>query len=857
MDRPRRFHRPAVLATAAVTALAFGGLALSTAPPAAAAAGSTAWRNGSFVVDTPNVVRRSDIVLGQPNVNAAQFVPLGNGTLGGAVWAAGGFTAQLNRTDTFPDRKSPGQLTIPGLARLTGAADFTGYLDLYDGTLRESGGGMTLTAYLRADAAQLVINVTGADPASTQTAQVALWSGRSSSTQASGAVATLAETWVDNSGSGASGQTFGSLAAVTAGGRNVVASNPNSSTARVSFQPNTDGSYRVVVAAPAWTGGNPLSTANSVLGSDATTPAGALAAAHLAWWHNYWSGAGLIRISSSDGTGDYVENLRTLYLYDAAAQSRGTYPGSQAGVANLFNFSQDHQDWFPAGYWFWNLRMQMQANLSAGAFVLNDPTFRLYQTNIANISSWTSANMGGRPGLCVPETMRFNGNGTYQGGTGNASCHANIAPTYNSLTITTGAEIGLWIWQRYLMTDDRSFLTANYPLMSGAATFLLAYATTGSDGLLHTRANAHETQWNVTDPVTDILAMQALFPVTVQAAQTLGVDAGLVNQLNAAIPKIPPLPRTDTAAKTQLLPPASDAAGANMIGMSTQPTAPTHNNENLGLEAVWPYNVIGDSSTLTALARRTYTSRSYVNGNDWSFDSLQAARLGLGSEVKAALLAATRSYQAYPSGLASFTGSPASQPYIEQSGVLAATVAEAFVQDYDGLLRVSPAWPSDWSGEGTVYIQHNSKVHLPVDNGAAVTVAIVSGSNTPITMRSPWPGQSVTVVDGSSGATVVGAQSNATFTIPVQSGRSYLVELTASPTTALPFAAVSGSPASVARHLGPVSIGLDGPQRASPVISLRAHANGMYVTAENAGAQPLIANRTAIGPWEQFDLITN
>jgi hypothetical protein len=43
----------------------------------------------------------------------------------------------------------------------------------------------------------------------------------------------------------------------------------------------------------------------------------------------------------------------------------------------------------------------------------------------------------------------------------------------------------------------------------------------------------------------------------------------------------------------------------------------------------------------------------------------------------------------------------------------------------------------------------------------------------------------------------------------------------------------------------------------STVISLRAMANNMIVTAENAGASPLIANRTAIGTWEQFDLITN
>jgi parallel beta-helix repeat protein len=44
---------------------------------------------------------------------------------------------------------------------------------------------------------------------------------------------------------------------------------------------------------------------------------------------------------------------------------------------------------------------------------------------------------------------------------------------------------------------------------------------------------------------------------------------------------------------------------------------------------------------------------------------------------------------------------------------------------------------------------------------------------------------------------------------------------------------------------------------AAGVVSLRAHANSMYVTADNAGALPLIANRAAIGGWETFDLINN
>jgi hypothetical protein len=45
------------------------------------------------------------------------------------------------------------------------------------------------------------------------------------------------------------------------------------------------------------------------------------------------------------------------------------------------------------------------------------------------------------------------------------------------------------------------------------------------------------------------------------------------------------------------------------------------------------------------------------------------------------------------------------------------------------------------------------------------------------------------------------------------------------------------------------------PPPAATVISLRARANGMYVCADNAGAAPLIANRTAIGAWETFDVL--
>ncbi|MEU9576344.1 alpha/beta hydrolase [Streptomyces chilikensis] len=40
-----------------------------------------------------------------------------------------------------------------------------------------------------------------------------------------------------------------------------------------------------------------------------------------------------------------------------------------------------------------------------------------------------------------------------------------------------------------------------------------------------------------------------------------------------------------------------------------------------------------------------------------------------------------------------------------------------------------------------------------------------------------------------------------------------------------------------------------------PPVSLRSRANNQYVCAENAGANPLVANRTTVGDWERFDLV--
>ncbi|MGH3421181.1 MAG: glycosyl hydrolase family 95 catalytic domain-containing protein, partial [Streptosporangiaceae bacterium] len=442
------------------------------------------------------------------------------------------------------------------------------------------------------------------------------------------------------------------------------------------------------------------------------------------------------------------------------------------------------------------------------------------------IESWTSAQMNGKPGACVPETMRFNGNGYYNGGgiTSDASCAVASNPGFNAETITSGAEIALWVWQQYQDTGSLSFLQKYYPLMEQTATFLLAWQSTGSDGYLHAVANAHETQWSVQDPATDIAADQALFPATISAATLLGTDSSLVSQLQTAEKQIEPYPRTDQSTHSQLLNPqptsaaaatAADAQGSDVIADSYQPSAANHNVENVGLEPVFPYGVIGDNTVLngdnlTALADRTYDHRQYTNQPDWTYDSIDAARLDMASQVASDLTASTESYQIYISGLAAWNPNSPDEPYIEQTANVATTLDESLATDYDGTLRFAPAWPSGWDASGTVYIQGGSKVDVQIEGGTLATAAIQAGTTGTMTVRNPWPGQQAEVVNGSTGAVVVAPTTSSTFSVPVTAGQSYLVQQPSSPTMSLPFSQVTGIQAASAKHLGNVSIGLTG-----------------------------------------------
>ena len=193
--------------------------------------------------------------------------------------------------------------------------------------------------------------------------------------------------------------------------------------------------------------------------------------------------------------------------------------------------------------------------------------------------------------------------------------------------------------------------------------------------------------------------------------------------------------------------------------------------------------------------------------NDWSFDPIHAARLGLGSEVGSTLIELTRKYQGFVNGMAKWEPT-AKEFYVEQAGVLADALQEALVQDYDGMIRIAPALPPGWDFDGSVYVRGKTKVDVQSKDGAVTTVVIEAGTTQPIKFRNPWPGNPVDVLSGKTGAIEVNGAIGPEIEFKAIAGSGYLVKKHGESPAARRFAPVTGTPALSAKKLGPVQIGL-------------------------------------------------
>ncbi|MBW8705355.1 hypothetical protein MBT84_37715 [Streptomyces sp. MBT84] len=713
--RLRRLVRAALAAVCITTATAVGLTAPATAAPTDAAFDSA---TGALNVDRAAYLSKHDLVYNRPTTNPLHGLTVGNGRTGAMAWQANGLTMQVSGVDTSQQTVfGAGLLNLSTTPQLeSGYSTYQQRLSLYDGTLTTKyDANRTVTVMGVPNSEVMGVHVEDSRSGiSAVNLDLSLWD--TSQLGNNGDVPNL-DTWktvatyADSTGAGLSRgqsdpQNFGYTLAATVEGAAYNARVVDGRTVRLSITPSR--SYTIWFTASSRLNApshDSVTEAKRALASAKSRGYSANLNDFRSWWHDFW-GKSFVQYSGLSGDADYLENVYYLSTYMIAAGGYGTNPFHF--INGVFRATGDQTKWSNA-YWFWNQRDIYNSFLASNHVDLLAGFNRLYSRNSAALKSYTRTRYN-VDGLWVPETMGWDGNAR---GTVNSDFTNNIW--------STGTEAAYNMYLQYAYTNDSAYLrNTAYPFMRDVVKFYAAKLSydSASGKYYVASSHAHETYWNVPNAITDLAAVRTLFPLTIRASESLGLDAELRPQWQRILDNLIAYPST-----------------ADVYLPHTPPLAQTRNGENVAAEIIWPYARTGIGYPDHQKAVNTFNARPFPYGNVWANDAVQAARLGLGDQAYQGMKTMLRKYQTYPNGMTDNTNG-----VFEYLGVHLAALNESLLQSYNDKIRVFPAAPSDSSfvGRFTLLAKGGFTVSSEREAGEVKYVGLKSLYGNATRVVNPW-----------------------------------------------------------------------------------------------------------------------